>query len=138
MLTRLNQQPPCVTPTTFTVDYWEGSIGGGALAVDPAPNTTPPSSIRTPRMGPIGTSSGSGLGNIFVHAVNGTSIGLFIWILDESTGLWVAMPGLAMPQTFTPTTGASLQFAGPEISGSRWFAQIQANTGCEMFGYRYY
>lgn len=115
---------------SWTATYWEGSIGGGALGVDPAPNVTPPNAARTFRWTTnAGYRTRSG-GSLSYVAINGTNITLQPWLFDDVKGIWLQF-GVAAGTVITPPAVGTLSLG--DVAGVKVFTRIMANTGCEMF-----
>jgi hypothetical protein len=92
----------------------KGTVGGAALGLDPAPNTTPPAASRTARASTLESQQ------IVVFADQACLVN--VWLLEEKTGRWFE---LADSVSVTPATPGSVAvFANAEM-----FVQLAANAG---------
>lgn len=131
MLGSVETQPGVVEPPSFTMYAWEGSIGGGALAVDVNdPNVSAPAPARIRQQVSGGCLVKPSGGALRIYCANGTTVTLVPWFYDDVKARWFQW---AAAFNVTPTVPGNL-FAGA-MFGVKWFFQITANTGVEMMGY---
>lgn len=124
---------------SFAMTIWVGTLGGGALATENDPNTTPPAASRILRIGAKrGGTLVQGLGNVRAYVANGTSLTLRGWYFDTFVNLWVAFVGAA-GQVCNANAFTSVLANTGTMCGAQVFVQILTNTGSvTAFAYDYF
>jgi len=129
------QTAPVQTPS-YTLGVWVQN-GGSAIATDSDPNSAAPAAARIIKhpgsiSGSVQINGGTSC-SLRVACVGGTSMTTIVYWFDDTLSLWV--PFGAAAATLTTAGANQLAFNIGNVSGSRWFARVVANTGVTAFGY---